>query len=120
MCVASWVSAVSKTTFMVPRWQSPRRFVVMCPGVRSPRTVGDERGGAARNEVSLDTSADLPHDHVVRWVVIIVISALTACSFVSEQVGISSASACIRKECRDPDATDYTRCEASCRQRYQR
>jgi len=56
----------------------------------------------------------------VRWVVIIVISAVTACSFVNEQVGISSASACIRKECRDPDAQDYSRFEAACRQRYTR
>jgi hypothetical protein len=52
-------------------------------------------------------------------VILLVVFALTACSFVNEQVGISSASACIRKECRDPDAADYTRCEAACRQRYQ-
>jgi hypothetical protein len=57
----------------------------------------------------------------VRWVTILAtIVTLTACSFMSEQVGISSASGCIRKECRDPDAADYTRCEAACRQRYQR
>jgi hypothetical protein len=46
--------------------------------------------------------------------------ALTACSFVNEQVGSTSTGACIRKECRDPDAKDYTRCEAACRDRYQR
>lgn len=60
------------------------------------------------------------HDRVVRWVIIVTVVMLAACSFVNEQVGISSASACIRKECRDPDATDYTRCEAACRQRYQK
>jgi hypothetical protein len=55
----------------------------------------------------------------VRWIVIIVIAVmLTACSFMSEQVGISSASQCIHHECRDPDAKDYSRCEASCRARY--
>lgn len=45
--------------------------------------------------------------------------ALAACSFVHEQIGSTSTGACIRKECRDPDAKDYTQCEAACRQRYQ-
>jgi hypothetical protein len=69
----------------------------------------------------LDTASDRDQDDDVRWVLILaVFDLLTACSFVNEQVGISSASGCIRKECRDPDASDYTRCEAACRQRYQR
>ncbi len=58
----------------------------------------------------------------MRWFVLLgfaLVATLTSCSFVNEQVGISSASGCIRKECRDPDATDYARCEAACRQRYQ-
>jgi hypothetical protein len=46
--------------------------------------------------------------------------ALAACSFLQEQVSINSTSDCIRKECKDPNAADYTRCEAACRNTYSR
>jgi hypothetical protein len=56
---------------------------------------------------------------VFRGPIVLIAVTLTACSFVNEQVGSTSTGACIRKECRDPDAKDYTRCEAACRERYQ-
>jgi hypothetical protein len=43
---------------------------------------------------------------------------LVACSFMREQVGISSASGCIRKNCRNPDASDYVHCQAACENTY--
>jgi hypothetical protein len=43
---------------------------------------------------------------------------LAACAFVNEQVAITTASGCIHQNCKDPDATDYTKCEAACRARY--
>jgi hypothetical protein len=74
-----------------------------------------------REGAGLDTRPDRHHGHVVRWIVVLVVLAgLTSCSFVRGLVGTSSASACIRKECRDPDAQDYSRCEAACRQRYRK
>jgi hypothetical protein len=54
------------------------------------------------------------------YVILVAAAAVTACSFVNQQVGISAASDCIRKECRDGDAREHTRCEAECRARYQR
>jgi hypothetical protein len=56
---------------------------------------------------------------VFRALIVLIAVALTACSFVNEQVSSRSTGACIRQECRDPDAKDYTRCEAACRERYQ-
>src|SRR5258708_39885610 len=57
---------------------------------------------------------------IVRLVMLAIAVAVAACSVINEQIRISSASGWIRKECRDPDAADYTRCEAACRHRYQR
>jgi hypothetical protein len=57
---------------------------------------------------------------VARLVVLAIAAALSACAFASEQVGISSAHSCIQHECRDPDAAEYTRCEAACKARYQK
>ncbi|HEX8796481.1 MAG TPA: hypothetical protein VF765_36270 [Polyangiaceae bacterium] len=54
-----------------------------------------------------------------RALVVIFAVLLAACSFVSEQVRSGSTGVCIRKECNDRDAKDYTRCEAACRERYQ-
>jgi hypothetical protein len=57
----------------------------------------------------------------VRHVLLVLATvALAACSFANQQLGISSTNACIRQQCRDPDARDYTRCEAACRAQYQR
>jgi len=41
-----------------------------------------------------------------------------ACAAVDEQIGLSAAGHCIRTQCKDPDATDYTKCEAACRSQY--
>ncbi|HEX8795853.1 MAG TPA: hypothetical protein VF765_33115 [Polyangiaceae bacterium] len=54
----------------------------------------------------------------VEVVVLLVAALVSSCSFMSEQVGISSASTCIQKQCQDPDAQDRIRCEAACRARY--
>jgi hypothetical protein len=43
-----------------------------------------------------------------------------ACKIFDEQVGISAVGSCVRAECRDPNAADYTRCEAACRATYAR
>jgi hypothetical protein len=48
------------------------------------------------------------------------LSILGACAFVNESVGVTGVGACIRENCRDPDARDYTRCEAACRAQYAR
>ena len=47
-----------------------------------------------------------------------VVLAFSACAFMDEQVGVSSAMSCVRKSCRDPNAADYSQCEAACRAQY--
>jgi hypothetical protein len=56
----------------------------------------------------------------VRSVVCAVAVALSlgACSYVKQQVGMTSVNGCIQNQCRDPNAADYTRCEAACRATY--
>jgi hypothetical protein len=41
-----------------------------------------------------------------------------ACAVMDEQLQLSAAGQCIRTQCKDPDATDYTKCEAACRAQY--
>jgi hypothetical protein len=43
---------------------------------------------------------------------------LVACTFVGGQAAITGAGGCVRQNCKDPDATDYTKCEAACRAQY--
>jgi len=77
-------------------------------------------GLRASPPIDLDRHRRRAHDDEVRWVVVVAVAMLAACSFFDEQVGISGASACVRKECRDPNAADYTRCESACRAQYQK
>lgn len=52
------------------------------------------------------------------WLLLLV--SLGACAVVDQQIGAASSTSCIQKNCRDPDARDYTQCEAACRAQYAR
>jgi hypothetical protein len=54
----------------------------------------------------------------MRIALFLALVGVSACAFAQEQVGISAASQCIRTQCKDPNAADYTRCEAECRATY--
>jgi hypothetical protein len=47
-----------------------------------------------------------------------VVLGLASCAFANEQIRMNAASNCIHTQCRDPNAADYTRCEAACRATY--
>jgi hypothetical protein len=53
-----------------------------------------------------------------RTALVLLLLGVTACAFLGQQVAITTVSDCIKSSCKDPDATDYTRCEAACRSRY--
>ena len=44
----------------------------------------------------------------------------SGCGFLRNQVQVASEQGCVKQECRSLDASDYTRCEAACRNRYGR
>jgi hypothetical protein len=45
-------------------------------------------------------------------------AGVAACAVMDEQLQLSAVGQCIRTQCKDPDATDYTKCEAACRAQY--
>jgi hypothetical protein len=53
-------------------------------------------------------------------ILLVFLSSLGACAFLGEQVGVTNVGGCIRQNCKDPDARDYTQCEAACRAQYAR
>jgi hypothetical protein len=73
------------------------------------------QAGAFR--VRFDEAHGTPRTMRIAFFVALVLG-FAACAFADEQVGISAAGNCIRANCRDPNASDYTRCEAACRATY--
>jgi len=53
-----------------------------------------------------------------RWVVIAVCVLLTGCSFLGEQVAISSAHSCIQRQCKAEQGKARQQCMTSCQRQY--
>lgn len=51
---------------------------------------------------------------------LLVVACLQACSYVRDQVAITSASQCVDRECRDEVGAARPQCEAECHRRYSR
>lgn len=46
--------------------------------------------------------------------------ALAGCAATKDQLAVSNVNGCIKHNCNDPNAQDYTSCEATCRSTYGR
>ena len=51
-------------------------------------------------------------------VLLVLLLGQASCAFLGEQVAVTTVSGCIHQSCKDPDARDYTACEAACRAQY--
>jgi len=51
---------------------------------------------------------------------IVFVFALAGCATAKDQLAVSNVNGCIKHNCNDPNAQDYTSCEATCRSTYGR
>ena len=87
--------------------------------VRDPHAAPRSTQQATAAAATVRTNRRLRYPVAMRVALLLgLLLGLAACGFLGEQVAVTTVSGCIHQSCKDPDARDYTACEAACRAQY--